>query len=163
MADREYKDRYESYVLFKDHKKQKWESESSPLDCVISSSQPVVMCLCCFSAFTFSAASIIGFWFYFECASVKSRREHKNEHWTSPTLLYLHSCFPSLLNMFSTCWKALCHPETSVQFNSINLARIFFLYQGSVFFPPSCWRSFFCGFDDLAFSLFFKRNLNFCL
>ena len=61
---------------------------------LISSSQPVVMRLHYTSVFTSSAASIIGFWFYTECASVKGRTEGKHKRCASPSLLYLHTHSP---------------------------------------------------------------------
>lgn len=112
----EYKDSCQRYVLFKGSKKQKRErvrAHTLPLDCLISSSQAVAMCLHCTSAFTLSAASIIGLWFYFDCASVKSRTEEKYEHCASPSPLHLHARSPAELFMKVQKGFALWATQTS--------------------------------------------------
>lgn len=81
----------ESYVLFKTaarNRSERVDAPTLPLDGLISSSQSLS---CREFTFTLSAVSIIGLWFYSECASVKGRAEGKYEHCATPGPLHLHT------------------------------------------------------------------------
>lgn len=116
------------YLKAARNRSERVRAHTLPLDRLISSSQAVAMCLHCTSAFTLSAASIIGLWFYFECASVKSRTQEKYEHCASPSPPAFAYTLPCRVVYKST--ERLCsmsHPDLSA-----HLALAFTLRRGSV-------------------------------
>ncbi len=134
------------YLKAARNRSERVRAHTLPLDCLIASFQAVVMRLHWTSAFTLSAASIIGLWFYFECVSVKSRTEEKYKHCASPSPPAFAYTLPCRAVYKST--ERLCsvsHPDLSAHLARLHAVQRVSLKSGEAafsFYAPRCWKSF---------------------